>query len=64
VECMFFVSSVCLDRLRDCDTVTQCCGGLNCVDVWQAVQTLQCSAEGSVLLCCCAMMTGKLIQLF
>jgi hypothetical protein len=64
VECMFFVSSECLDQLRDCDTVTQCCSALNCVGVWQAVQTGQCSAEGSVLLCCCAMMTGKLIHLF
>jgi len=35
VECMFFVSSECLDQLTDCDTVTQCCSAVNCV----AVQT-------------------------
>jgi hypothetical protein len=64
VERMFFVSSECLDQLRDCDTVTQCCSALNCVGVWQAVQTLQCSAKDSVLLCCCTTMTGKLIHLF
>jgi hypothetical protein len=39
VERMFFVSSECLDQLTDCDTVTQCCSALNCVSVWQAVQT-------------------------
>ena len=39
VDCMFLVSSECLDQLTDCDTVTQYCGALNCVDVWQAVQT-------------------------
>jgi hypothetical protein len=39
MEHMFFVSSECLDQLRDCDTVTQCCSALNCVAVWQAVQT-------------------------
>ena len=39
VERMFFVSSECLDQLRDCDTVTQYCGAMNCVGVWQAVQT-------------------------
>ena len=64
VERMFFVSSECLDQLTDCDTVTQYCSASNCVRVWQAVQTGQCSAEGSFLLCCCTMMTGKLIQLF
>jgi hypothetical protein len=64
VERMFFVSSECLDHLRDCDTVTQCHSALNCVGVWQAVQTWQCCAEGSFLLCCCTMMTGKFIQLF
>ena len=31
VERMFFVISECLDQLRDCDTVTQCCSALNCV---------------------------------
>ena len=39
VELMFFVSSECLDQLRDCDTVTQYCGAINCVGEWQAVQT-------------------------
>ena len=39
VERMFFVSSEFLDQLMDCDTVTQYCGALNCVGVWQAVQT-------------------------
>ena len=39
VECVFFVSSECLDQLTDCDTVTQCCSAVNCVAVWQVVQT-------------------------
>jgi hypothetical protein len=39
VERMFFVSRECLHQLRDCVTVTQCCSALNCVGVWQAVQT-------------------------
>jgi hypothetical protein len=39
VERMFFVSSECIDQLRDCDTVTQCCSALYCVAVWQAMQT-------------------------
>jgi hypothetical protein len=38
VECVFLDSSKCLDKLRDCDTVTQYCGASNCVGVWQAVQ--------------------------
>jgi hypothetical protein len=29
VECMYFVSSECLDQLRDCDTVTQYRSALN-----------------------------------
>jgi len=64
VERVFFVSSECLDQLTDCDTVTQCYSALKCVAVQTDRQTCQCSAEGSVLLCCCAMKTGKLIQLF
>ena len=39
VERVFFVSSECLHQLRDCVTVTQYCNALNCVGVWQAVQT-------------------------
>ena len=39
VERMFFVSSECLDQLTDCDTVTPCFSAVNCVAVWQAVQT-------------------------
>jgi hypothetical protein len=39
VELMFFVSSECLDQMRDCGTVTQYCSALNCVHLWQAVQT-------------------------
>jgi len=39
VERVFFVSSECLDQLRDCNNLMQYCGGLNCVGVWQAVQT-------------------------
>ena len=39
VERVFFVSSECLDQLRDCDNATQYCSALNCVGVWQAVQT-------------------------
>jgi hypothetical protein len=64
VERLFLVSSNCLDQLRDCDTIKQYCSALNCVSVWQAVQTLQYPSEDSVLLCCCTMMTGKLIQVF
>jgi hypothetical protein len=39
VERMFFVSGECLDKLMDCDTVTQYCSAVYCVGVWQAVQT-------------------------
>ena len=39
VERTFIFSSECLDQLRDCDTVTQYCSALNCVGLWQAVQT-------------------------
>ena len=39
VERAFSVSSECLDQLTDCDTVTQCCSAVNCVAVWQVVQT-------------------------
>ena len=39
VERMFVFSSECLEQLRDCDSVTQYCSALNCVRVWQAVQT-------------------------
>ena len=63
VECMFFVGVEFLDQLMDCGTVTQYCSFLYCVGVWQAKQTWLCSAEGSVLLCCCNMMTGKLARL-
>jgi hypothetical protein len=62
VERVFFVSRECLDQLRECGTLTQYSNALNCVGVWQAVQTSQCSAEGSVLLCCCVLKTGKLIK--
>jgi len=64
VERLFLVSSKCLDQLRDCDTITQYRSALNCVSMWQAVQTLQCPTEDSVLLCCCDMMTGKLTRVF
>jgi len=39
VERVFFVSSECLDHLMYSDTVTQYCSAVNCVGVWQAVQT-------------------------
>ena len=39
VECMFFVSSECLDQLTDCDTVTQCCSAVNCVALQTYRQT-------------------------
>ena len=64
VERMFFVSGECLDQLMHSDTVTQYFRALYCVCVWQAMQTWQCSVQGSVLLCCCNMITGKLILLY
>ena len=38
-EHMFYVSSECVDHLRDCATVTQCCSAVNCVVLWQALHT-------------------------
>jgi hypothetical protein len=61
---MFLVSSECLDQLRDCDILMQYCSTLNCVGMWQSVQTLHCPTEDSVILCCCTMTTGKLIHMF
>jgi hypothetical protein len=37
---------------------------VNCVVLWQALHTWQCSVEGSVHVCCCTMLSCKLIQLF
>ena len=42
MECMFFVSSECLDQLTDCDTVTQCSSAVNCVAVQTDRQTVFC----------------------
>ena len=64
VEHMFCVSSECLDQLMNCATVSQCCSAVNCVVLWQALHTWQCSAECSALVCCFTMLSYKLIQLF
>jgi len=45
VEHMFLISSECYEHLRDCDILMQYCSALNCVGMWQAVQTLQYPTE-------------------